>query len=187
MCESFDDKGDATVYEYIAEDSRNVNRGLASESNRSDVSRRLVSQLLGAGTSVGANVEEAGAADSRKHFISVRAIALRECRETVYWLRPLVAAQGQTVTSKLIRDHEVELDSQSGLISILGGKWTTHRLMAQDTIDAVERELVGREFLVVGDQDHAALLRIESARKVGNAIAAARARGPSPRRTGRPG
>jgi len=56
-------------------------------------------------------------------------------------LRPLVAAQGEAETSKLIRDHEVELDSSSGLISILGGKWTTHRLMAQDTMDAVQREL----------------------------------------------
>ena len=56
-------------------------------------------------------------------------------------LRPLVAAPGQTETSKLIRDHEVELDSSSGLVSILGGKWTTHRRMAQDTIDAVEREM----------------------------------------------
>jgi glycerol-3-phosphate dehydrogenase len=56
-------------------------------------------------------------------------------------LRPLVAAHGRTETSKLIRDHEVELDSTSGLISILGGKWTTHRLMAQDTIDAAQREL----------------------------------------------
>jgi glycerol-3-phosphate dehydrogenase len=54
-------------------------------------------------------------------------------------LRPLVAAHGHTETSKLIRDHEVEIDSTSGLISILGGKWTTHRLMAEDTIDAVER------------------------------------------------
>src|ERR1700746_763548 len=59
-------------------------------------------------------------------------------------LRPLVgAARGQTATSKLIRDHEVELDSASGLISILGGKWTTHRLMAEDTIDAVQREMNG--------------------------------------------
>jgi glycerol-3-phosphate dehydrogenase len=56
-------------------------------------------------------------------------------------LRPLVAAPGATRTSKLIRDHEVELDSTTGLISILGGKWTTHRLMAQDTLDAVQREL----------------------------------------------
>jgi glycerol-3-phosphate dehydrogenase len=37
----------------------------------------------------------------------------------------------------------VELDSSSGLISILGGKWTTHRLMAEDTIDAVQREMGG--------------------------------------------
>ena len=56
-------------------------------------------------------------------------------------LRPLVAARGQSATSKLIRDHEVEADSSSGLISILGGKWTTHRLMAQDTIDAAQRGL----------------------------------------------
>jgi glycerol-3-phosphate dehydrogenase len=56
-------------------------------------------------------------------------------------LRPLVAAHGQSETSKLIRDHEVELDSSSGLLSILGGKWTTHRLMAEDTINAVQREL----------------------------------------------
>jgi glycerol-3-phosphate dehydrogenase len=58
-------------------------------------------------------------------------------------LRPLVAAHGQGATSKLIRDHEVEIDPTSGLISILGGKWTTHRLMAEDTIDAVQREMGG--------------------------------------------
>jgi glycerol-3-phosphate dehydrogenase len=58
-------------------------------------------------------------------------------------LRPLVAARRQSETSKLIRDHEVELDSSSGLISILGGKWTTHRLMAEDTINAVQREMGG--------------------------------------------
>jgi glycerol-3-phosphate dehydrogenase len=56
-------------------------------------------------------------------------------------LRPLVASQSSKETSKLLRDHEVELDSTSGLISILGGKWTTHRLMAEDTIDAVQREM----------------------------------------------
>src|SRR5260370_27202148 len=58
-------------------------------------------------------------------------------------LRALVAAEERAETSKLIRDHEVELDSSSGLISILGGKWTTHRLMAEDTIDAVQREMGG--------------------------------------------
>jgi glycerol-3-phosphate dehydrogenase len=57
-------------------------------------------------------------------------------------LRPLVAARGGG-TKELIRDHEVELDAKSGMISILGGKWTTHRLMAEDTINAVQRTLGG--------------------------------------------
>ena len=56
-------------------------------------------------------------------------------------IRPLVAAQGVTDTKKLIRDDEVEFDAQSGLISILGGKWTTHRLMGQETIDKVQESL----------------------------------------------
>src|ERR1700733_894367 len=39
--------------------------------------------------------------------------------------RPLVSVGGSRDTKKLARDHEVELDAQSGLISIMGGKWTT--------------------------------------------------------------
>lgn len=58
-------------------------------------------------------------------------------------LRPLVAAANGGQTKELIRDHEVERDPASGLISILGGKWTTHRLMAEDTIDAAQRALGG--------------------------------------------
>src|SRR5262249_11219409 len=46
-------------------------------------------------------------------------------------VRPLVTLPGVTDTKKLIRDDEVEFDAGSGLISILGGKWTTHRLMGQ--------------------------------------------------------
>ena len=56
-------------------------------------------------------------------------------------LRPLVAAGGSHSTKELIRDHEVEVDEKSGLISILGGKWTTHRLMAEDTVNAVQTAL----------------------------------------------
>ena len=56
-------------------------------------------------------------------------------------LRPLVSSAATRETKKLIRDHEVELDSESGLISILGGKWTTYRAMAEDTIDNVQRYL----------------------------------------------
>ncbi len=56
-------------------------------------------------------------------------------------LRPLVAAGEKHATRELIRDHEVEVEEKSGLISILGGKWTTHRLMAEDTVDTVQRGL----------------------------------------------
>jgi four helix bundle protein len=57
------------------------------------VSRTLANQLLKAGTSVGANVEEAQAGQSRADFISKNAIALKEARETHYWLRLLVASK----------------------------------------------------------------------------------------------
>jgi glycerol-3-phosphate dehydrogenase len=55
--------------------------------------------------------------------------------------RPLVRAGGSRATKKLARDHEVEADAPSGLISIMGGKWTTHRAMAEDTINAVQKSL----------------------------------------------
>ena len=47
----------------------------------------LASQLWRAGTSIGANVEEAQAAQSRADFKSKMSIAAKEARETRYWLR----------------------------------------------------------------------------------------------------
>jgi glycerol-3-phosphate dehydrogenase len=55
--------------------------------------------------------------------------------------RPLVSSGDSRDTKKLARDDELEIDSKSGLISIMGGKWTTYRAMAEDTIDAVQRQL----------------------------------------------
>lgn len=49
----------------------------------------LSKQLLRAGTSIGANVAEASAAQSRKDFIAKMAISSKEARETHYWLRLL--------------------------------------------------------------------------------------------------
>lgn len=56
-------------------------------------------------------------------------------------LRPLVASKDAVNTKKLVRDHEVETDAKSGLISILGGKWTTYRAMAEDGINHVQLAL----------------------------------------------
>lgn len=46
-------------------------------------------QLLRSGTSIGANVEEAIAAQSKKDFVAKMAISSKEARETKYWLRLL--------------------------------------------------------------------------------------------------
>ncbi len=48
-------------------------------------------------------------------------------------LRPLVRRNG-IKTSKLSRDHHI-LVSSTGLITVVGGKWTTYRRMGQDAID----------------------------------------------------
>jgi glycerol-3-phosphate dehydrogenase len=50
-------------------------------------------------------------------------------------LRPLVRSGGVKNTSKLSRDHTI-LVSDTGLVTITGGKWTTYRKMALDVIDA---------------------------------------------------
>lgn len=48
-------------------------------------------------------------------------------------LRPLVKAGASKNTAALSRDHTI-LISESGLITIAGGKWTTYRKMAEDVI-----------------------------------------------------
>lgn len=53
----------------------------------------LAKQLLRSGTSIGANTEEAVAAQSRADFIHKLSIALKEARETSYWLRLLHATE----------------------------------------------------------------------------------------------
>lgn len=53
----------------------------------------LAKQVLRSGTSIGANVEEALAAHSKKDFAAKMTVALKEARETVYWLRLLRDSQ----------------------------------------------------------------------------------------------
>lgn len=55
--------------------------------------------------------------------------------------RPLVTSQNVSNTKELARDDVIEVDAASGLISIMGGKWTTHRAMAEDTIHRVQHTL----------------------------------------------
>ena len=49
----------------------------------------LAKQILRSVTGIGANVEEAIGAQSRKDFVSKLSIAYKEARETIYWLKLL--------------------------------------------------------------------------------------------------
>jgi len=67
----------------------NVCRSLSQERKEYVLSK----QLLKSGTSIGANIQEAQAAQSRKDFVSKMSIAGKEARETKYWL-DLLSATG---------------------------------------------------------------------------------------------
>jgi four helix bundle protein len=69
--------------------------------SRTPTTRRICDQLLDSGTSIGANLEEAEAGHSRADFIAKCRIALKEARETVYWLRLLS-------TTALIRSERLD-------------------------------------------------------------------------------
>ncbi|MTI87426.1 MAG: glycerol-3-phosphate dehydrogenase/oxidase [Balneolaceae bacterium] len=49
-------------------------------------------------------------------------------------LRPLVKPPDTKKTSQISRSHHLQV-SKSGLVTIAGGKWTTYRKMAEDTVD----------------------------------------------------
>lgn len=50
-------------------------------------------------------------------------------------LRPLAKPEGEGKSTKEISRHHKVMISQAGLITIIGGKWTTYRKMAEDTVD----------------------------------------------------
>jgi glycerol-3-phosphate dehydrogenase len=81
-------------------------------------------------------------------------------------LRPLLAAGGDT--ADLSRRHAV-LTSRDGVVTVVGGKLTTYRRMAQDAVDAAvaARSLTAgpcrtRDLPLLGAQDRAALARLDA-------------------------
>ena len=59
----------------------------------------------------------------------------KDIRSVYAGLRPLAAPKdGSESTKEISRDHKL-IRSASGLITITGGKWTTYRKMAEDTVD----------------------------------------------------
>lgn len=81
------------------------------------VSRALAHHLLRAGTAIGAHVEAAQAEESRADSSAQYATALKEARETHYWLRLLVAAEAvaETRLAELLSEAD-ELAQMIGAI-----------------------------------------------------------------------
>ncbi len=78
-------------------------------------SRRITDQIIGSGTSVGANLFEADEAMSTKDFTKCIAIALKELNETKFWIR-LITRQSWIAPDRL----EPFLDETTELKKILG-------------------------------------------------------------------
>ncbi len=76
----------------------------------------LARQLIRAGTSVGANVEEAQGSHSRREFARRMNIARSEARETHYWLRLL--ADSETLPRRRL---ERIVDEADQLVRVLVG------------------------------------------------------------------
>ena len=72
-------------------------------------------------------------------------------------LRPLAAPENNEKATKEISRHHKVTVSTSGLISVLGGKWTTYRKMAEDTVNTArsvaglqERECITHNLTIHG-------------------------------------
>jgi four helix bundle protein len=68
----------------------------------------IANQLIRSGTSVGANIEEAQDAISKKEFIRIMYISLKECRESLYWLALIEK-------TKLLSHKEIEACLSEGI------------------------------------------------------------------------
>ena len=77
----------------------------------------ITRQLIRAGTSIGANVEEAQAGQSKADFISKYAIALKEARETLYWLRLLTATN--LLPAERLTELQTECDELTRIIGAI--------------------------------------------------------------------
>ena len=73
----------------------------------------ILLQLLRSATSIGANVNEASAGQSKRDFITKMAIASKEARETLYWLKLLSESDWYII------DLESHLSECTELVKVL--------------------------------------------------------------------
>lgn len=66
---------------------------LAQRLDKDKRSRRLIDQVIGSGTSAGANLFEAHESVSRRDFVKCLGIAAKELNETIFWLKLMQRAR----------------------------------------------------------------------------------------------
>jgi glycerol-3-phosphate dehydrogenase len=83
-------------------------------------------------------VSEAEAAYLLDHLNEIFTMQVDRADVLALWsgLRPLAFQPGAGASAQLARDHVITT-TPSGLISMVGGKWTTYRLMAEQAVDRV--------------------------------------------------
>jgi four helix bundle protein len=89
---------------------------------KSGVPKNMIWQLAAAGTSVGANVEEGQAAQSKPDFITKYSIAQKEARESAYFLRVFIASGLLSV-----KQASALVDEANQLAAILASSIVTAR------------------------------------------------------------
>lgn len=102
----------------------------------------LSKQILRSGTSIGANVEEAQAGQSRADFISKMSIASKEARETNYWLR-LLRDSGtidETEVKALLNEAEVIINILTSIVKTSGQNAVNSKFKIQHTKSQFNRE-----------------------------------------------
>ena len=77
----------------------------------------IARQILRSGTSVGANINEAGAAISKKDFTHKMSIASKEARESLYWLR--LMKRSEIINMDVDKEHNLCLEMVRLLTSIV--------------------------------------------------------------------
>jgi four helix bundle protein len=79
--------------------------------------RHIYGQLFRAGTSAGANYEEARAGESRADFIHKMQIVLKELRESHFWIKLIVASKLITSEDDLLKILYIESEELKNIIA----------------------------------------------------------------------
>jgi four helix bundle protein len=94
--------------------------------NKTAVGRHISGQLTRAGTSSGANYEEACGAESKRDFVHKLQVVLKELKESFYWLR-------------LIKKADLIPDSDPLLLTLLQENKELIKIIAKSTVTAKEK------------------------------------------------